>query len=35
MPNKNPILFNGKQLKAKNQYFNKQISKLKSKLTNN
>lgn len=35
LPNENPILFNGKHLKAKNQYFNKQISNLKSKLTNN
>lgn len=35
LPNEKPILFNGKQVKAKNQYFNKQISKLKSCLTNN
>ena len=35
LPNEKPILFNGKQIKAKNQYFNKEISKLKSKLTNN
>ena len=35
LPDSNPILFNGKQVKAKNQYFNKQISNLKSKLTNN
>ena len=27
-PNSNPLLFNGKQLKAKNQYFNKTISSL-------
>ena len=35
LPNKKPILFNGRQVKAKNQYFNKRISKLKSELTNN
>ena len=35
LPNEKPILFNGRQLKAKNQYFNKRISKLKSELTNN
>ena len=35
LPNKKPILFNGRQVKAKNQYFNKKISKLKSELTNN
>ena len=35
LPNENPILFNGRQVKAKNQYFNKRISKLKSELTNN
>ena len=35
LPNNKPILFNGKQIKSKNQYFNKEISKLKSKLTNN
>ena len=35
LPNEKPILFNGKQIKSKNQYFNKEISKLKSKLTNN
>lgn len=29
-----PILFNGRQLKAKNRYFNKITSELKSKLTN-
>ena len=34
-PNSNPLLFNGKQLKAKNQYFNKTISDLKSKLNHN
>ena len=34
-PNSNPILFNGKQLKSKNQYFNKTISDLKSKLNHN
>ena len=35
LPNEKPILFNGRQVKAKNQYFNKRISKLKSELTNN
>lgn len=35
LPDEKPILYNGKQLKAKNQYFNKKISKLKSKLSNN
>lgn len=35
IPNENPILFNGRQVKAKNQYFNKKISKLTSELTNN
>ena len=30
-----PILFNGKQIKSKNQYFNKTISLLKSELKNN
>lgn len=35
LPNEKPILFNGRQIKAKNQYFNKQISRFKSKLTNN
>ena len=35
LPNEKPILFNGRQVKAKNQYFNKKISKLKSELTNN
>lgn len=34
-PDSNPLLFNGKQLKAKNQYFNKTISDLKSKLNHN
>ena len=34
-PNSNPLLFNGKQLKSKNQYFNKTISNLKSKLNHN
>ena len=34
-PDSKPILFNGKTIKSKNQYFNKTISKLKSKLTNN
>ena len=34
IPGNKPILFNGRQLKAKNQYFNKTISKLKSKLEN-
>ena len=34
-PNSQPLLFNGKQLKAKNQYFNKTISDLKSKLNHN
>ena len=32
LPDNNPMLFNGKQVKSKNQYFNKTISKLKSKL---
>ena len=32
LPDDNPMLFNGKQVKSKNQYFNKTISKLKSKL---
>ena len=31
-PNSKPLLFNGKQLKAKNQYFNKVLAKEKSKL---
>ena len=35
LPNEKPILFNGRQIKAKNQYFNKQISRFKSELTNN
>lgn len=35
LPNEKPILFNGRQVKAKNQYFNKKISKLQSELTNN
>lgn len=30
-----PILYNGRQVKSKNQFFNKEISRLKSKLTNN
>ncbi len=34
-PDSKPILFNGKLIKSKNQYFNKSISKLKSKFTNN
>lgn len=34
-PNSRPLLFNGKQLKSKNQYFNKEISDLKSKLNHN
>ena len=32
LPDDNPLLFNGKQVKSKNQYFNKTISKLQSKL---
>ena len=35
LPDNNPMLFNGKQVKAKNQYFNKNISKLQSKLPKN
>lgn len=35
LPDCQPILYNGKQIKSKNQYFNKQISKLRSNLTNN
>lgn len=35
LPDEKPILYNGKQLKTKNQYFNKKISNLKSKLSNN
>lgn len=35
LPNQNPILFNGKPLKATNQYFNKTISNLYSKLSDN
>ena len=35
IPNEKPILYNGKQLKAKNQYFNKNVSKLRSKLCDN
>ena len=35
LPNEKQILFNGRQIKAKNQYFNKQISRFKSELTNN
>ena len=34
LPDEKPILYNGKQLKAKNQYFNKKISNLQSKLSN-
>lgn len=34
MPNGHPMLFNGRIVKSKNQYFNKVISDLKSKLTN-
>lgn len=34
LSNRKPLLFNGRQIKAKNQYFNKQISKLKSCLGN-
>lgn len=34
MPNEHPMLFNGRILKSKNQYFNKAISDLKTKLTN-
>lgn len=34
LPDTNPVLFNGKNIKAKNQFFNKNVSKLKSKLTN-
>ena len=30
LPNSNPLLYNGKQIKSKNQYFNKTISRLKS-----
>lgn len=32
MDNEQPLLFNGRQVKAKNQYFNKKISRLKSEL---
>ena len=35
LPNCSPIIYNGKIIKEKNQYFNKTISILKSKLTNN
>ena len=35
LPNQNPILFNGKPLKAINQYFNKVKAKLQSKLIDN
>ena len=35
LPDSNPMLFNGKQVKAKNQYFNKTISNLQSKLPKN
>ena len=34
VPDNRPILFNGRQLKSRNQYFNKTISKLKSELEN-
>lgn len=34
MPNGHPMLFNGRIVKSKNQYFNKVISDLRSKLTN-
>lgn len=34
MDDEEPLLFNGRQVKAKNQYFNKEISKLKSELGN-
>ncbi|MEE3491237.1 MAG: transposase, partial [Methanobrevibacter sp.] len=34
MDNEQPLLFNGRQVKAKNQYFNKEISRLKSELGN-
>lgn len=32
MDDEEPLLFNGRQVKAKNQYFNKEISRLKSEL---
>lgn len=32
MGDEEPLLFNGRQVKAKNQYFNKEISRLKSEL---
>jgi putative transposase len=32
MDDEQPLLFNGRQVKAKNQYFNKEISRLKSEL---
>ena len=35
LPESEPLLFNGKQVKSKNQYFNKTISKLQSKLPKN
>ena len=35
LPESNPMIFNGKQVKAKNQYFNKTISNLQSKLPKN
>ena len=35
LPEDDPMLFNGKVVKSKNQYFNKTISKLKSKLPKN
>lgn len=34
MGDEEPLLFNGRQVKTKNQYFNKEISKLKSELGN-
>ena len=35
LPKTNPLLYSGKQVKSKNQYFNKSISKLQSKLPKN
>ena len=35
LPDEKPLLFNGRSIKAKNQFFNKTVAKLKSKLTNN
>ncbi|MBQ3944143.1 MAG: transposase [Alphaproteobacteria bacterium] len=32
MDNEQPLLFNGRQVKSKNQYFNKRLSRLKSEL---